>query len=92
LLTYFNQLLYLLVERVSILAYRVGRCLLKELLIKSGINQVILADTLGISVQQINKYANDVQKMHIETAKNISYVLNCQIEDLYEWIEVGDNE
>lgn len=52
-----------------------------------------LAIKLGVTVQQINKYVTDRQRMSIEVAKNISAILNCQIEDLYEWIkEAGDNE
>lgn len=53
--------------------------------------QVDLARRLKVSKQQINKYATNEQKMSIQTAKNISFVLNCSIEELYEWIEVGGN-
>jgi DNA-binding XRE family transcriptional regulator len=51
--------------------------------------QVQLAEIMDVRVQQINKYANDKQKMSIETAKTISVILNCPIDDLYEWVEVG---
>lgn len=51
-----------------------------------------LAEVLGVTNQQINKYALNKQKMSIQTAKNIAYVLHCKIDDLYEWIEVGNNE
>jgi DNA-binding XRE family transcriptional regulator len=30
--------------------------------------------------------------MSLQVAKNIAAILNCNIEDLYEWIEVGNNE
>lgn len=78
------------------LAYRVKRCLLRELLRKADITQRELADLLNVTVQQINKYALDKQKMSIQVAKNISYILNCTVDDLYEWEwiepEVGKNE
>lgn len=55
-----------------------------------------LADLLNVTVQQINKYVLDKQKMSIQVAKNISSILNCTIDDLYEWewidLEVGKNE
>lgn len=74
------------------MAYKVGRCLLQELLDKSDLNQVELAELLGVKVQQVNKYVQGKQKMHIQTAKNISSILKCSMEDLYEWIEAGEEE
>jgi len=55
-------------------------------------DQVELANKLNVRPQQINKYVNDVQGMSLEVALNISLILNCRIEDLYEKIEVGDKE
>lgn len=78
------------------LAYKVKRCLLRELLRKSDMEQRELADLLNVTVQQINKYVLDKQKMSIQVAKNIAFILNCTIDDLYEWewvdLEVGKNE
>lgn len=78
------------------LAYMVKRCLLRELLRKADMDQRELADSLNVTVQQINKYVLDKQKMSIQVAKNISSILNCTIDDLYEWewidLEVGKNE
>lgn len=51
-----------------------------------------LAERLNVREQQINKYVNDRQGMSLQVAKNIASVLDCQMEDLYEWIEVGENE
>lgn len=75
---------------MSILAYIVGRCLLRKRLKEADISQQELAEKMGVTVQQINKYVLNKQKMSIQTAKNVSSILKCQIEDLYEWIEVGD--
>lgn len=74
---------------MSTLAYEVGRCLLRYILKEKGMTQSDLANKLGVTEQQINKYVNNRQKMSLKVAKNISAILGCQIEDLYEWIEVG---
>lgn len=81
---------------MSKLAYRVKRCLLRDLLYKSGISQQELADLLDVTIQQINKYVLDKQKMSITVAKNVSHILNCTIDDLYDWEwvehEAGEDE
>ncbi|UYB50140.1 helix-turn-helix domain-containing protein (plasmid) [Lysinibacillus capsici] len=78
------------------LAYKVKRCLLRELLRKADMEQRELADLLNVTVQQINKYVLDKQNMSIQVAKNIAFILNCTIDELYEWewvdLEVGKNE
>lgn len=52
--------------------------------------QLELADLLGVTEQQINKYVNDRQKMSLKTSYNVAKTLNCHIENLYEWVEAGD--
>jgi DNA-binding XRE family transcriptional regulator len=82
-------------ERVSSLAYyKVGRCLLQDRLDERDMEQVELAALMNVSKQQINKYATNKQKMSLKVAKNISIILKCSIDDLYEWIieEAGNNE
>lgn len=74
------------------MAYKVGRCLLRQRLKDAGIAQYQLANRLNVTEQQINKYVNDRQNMSLQVAKNIAVILNCHIDDLYEWIEVGDKE
>lgn len=74
------------------MAYKVGRCLLRSRLKDADLTQLELADKLHVKEPQINKYVNDRQGMSLEVAKNIASILNCQIEELYEWIEVGNNE
>jgi len=54
--------------------------------------QVELAEELNVTVQQINKYVLDKRKMSLQTAANVAFLLGCNIEDLYEWVEVGENE
>lgn len=74
------------------MAYKVGRCLLRDLLQKSSMEQVELANKLNVTPQQVNKYVNDVQGMSLEVAMNISLILKCEIKEMYEWIEVGHSE
>jgi DNA-binding XRE family transcriptional regulator len=51
--------------------------------------QIDLAEQMGITVQQINKYVMNKQVMSLKVAKNIAFILHCHIDDLYEWEEVG---
>jgi transcriptional regulator with XRE-family HTH domain len=75
------------------LAYKVGRCLLRERLQSANMSQKELADKLKVTKQQIHKYVNDPPTiMSLQVAKNIATILHCNIDDLYEWVEVGDNE
>lgn len=70
------------------MAYRVGRCLLKTRLDHLGISQTELAEKLGVTRQQVNKYVRERSTMTYEVAYNISVILGCSMEELYEW-EVG---
>lgn len=74
------------------MAYKVGRCLLRDRLYDIRMTQLDLAVKLGVKVQQVNKYVLDKQGMSLQVAKNIAVILNCHIEDLYEWIEAGKDE
>lgn len=51
--------------------------------------QVELAEKLSIMPQQIQHYIQNNRVMSLKVAKNISTILNCNIEELYEWIEDG---
>jgi DNA-binding XRE family transcriptional regulator len=69
--------------------YEVGKCLLTDKLHQARMTQQELADRLGVTRQQINHYINpNVDKRRIMTLRiaiNIASILNCHIEDLYEW-------
>ena len=66
----------------------VHRCLLKELLYKKDMTQVELAGLLGVTPQQIQHYVQDHRVMSLIVAKNIAFILGCEIDDLYEWTEI----
>lgn len=73
-------------KRGVILPHSVGKCLLADLLKKAGMTQQELALKLDVPKQQINKYVHNRQYMSYKTAREIAYILNCPMEDLYEWI------
>lgn len=70
------------------MAYRTGRCLLKQLLKERKMSQQELADKVKLPRQRISDYANmRTKKMDLDTARTISDALKCSIHDLYEWHE-----
>jgi transcriptional regulator with XRE-family HTH domain len=70
--------------------YDVGKCLLSDKLLHARMTQQELADKLNVSRQQINHYATGRRLMTVPILKNISAVLNCDMDDLYEWIYVEE--
>lgn len=70
------------------MAFKVGQCLLLDRLNAIGMSQTELAERLGVKRQQVNKYARNKQTMSYEIAYNISVILGCSMEELYDW-EVG---
>ena len=71
------------------MAYQVGRCLLRELLLRNDMSQVELAGLLNVTPQQIQHYVQNNRIMSLKVAKNISEILNCNMDELYDWDEVG---
>lgn len=72
------------------MAYKVGKCLLPLLLKESRITQSELADKLNVTKQQVNKYSTNKRVMSLSTAKNVATILNCRVEELYEWIPLNE--
>ncbi|TQR29424.1 helix-turn-helix transcriptional regulator [Brevibacillus brevis] len=67
---------------------KIGRCRLRSLLRARKITQIRFAEIVGMSKQQINDYVKNRVIMSIETAMRFAIILECRIEDLYEWVEV----
>ena len=67
------------------MAFRAGKCLLRIRLIKAEMSQSELGRRVNLSPQMISHYVNDRKIMSLEVAKSIAAVLNCNVEDLYEW-------
>lgn len=70
------------------MAFKAGRCLLKQQLRRRGMSQRELADKVGMNESQVSQYATNVQEMSLNTAKTIAAALGCYVDELYEWIEV----
>jgi transcriptional regulator with XRE-family HTH domain len=66
-------------------AFRPGKCLLRLRLKQAKMTQRQLAERVNLSPQMISHYIFNRKVMNLETAKAIADVLNCNIEDLYEW-------
>jgi len=67
------------------LPYQVGKCLLSDRLRRKDWTQQQLAEKINVSKSTISDYVNDKRVMRVDIAKNISEVLDCDINDLYEW-------
>lgn len=72
--------------------YKVGKCRLQEFLDASGMTQTDLAHKVNVSRQQVSRFANNRRIMSYEVAKNISSLLNCEMDELYEFLEVDNKE
>lgn len=70
--------------------YRVGKCLLLDLLKTRGLSQTDLAIELGVSKQRINAIVHNRRTMSLETAINVASALRCDVTDLYELVEVSN--
>ncbi|MCM3275591.1 MULTISPECIES: helix-turn-helix domain-containing protein [Bacillus amyloliquefaciens group] len=46
----------------------------------------MLADKSGYDKSHISKYVQGKQEMTLGTARTFAQILNCTIDDLYEWI------
>lgn len=68
--------------------FDIGKSLLADRLKKADLTQVELSELTGIPKSQISEYVNNKHTMSLVTAYNISRVLNCRIEDLYNWKSV----
>lgn len=67
------------------MAFRAGKCLLRSRLNKAKITQADLAKRVNLSPQMISHYIFNRKLMSLDNAKSIADVLDCSIEDLYEW-------
>lgn len=65
--------------------YKVGRCRLRELRLRRGWTQDELSIRSGLSKSSISSLESGTHEMRVGSAKNLSYALGCDIDDLYEW-------
>jgi transcriptional regulator with XRE-family HTH domain len=65
--------------------HAIGRCLLLELLAKRKLTQSEFARRMGVPRQTVTKWIKKQDIMSLETAYRASTILECKIEELYEW-------
>ncbi|MNW45655.1 hypothetical protein D3C74_229260 [compost metagenome] len=63
-----------------------GRCLLPDLLKQREWTQTFFAERSGRSVRMISHFCNGKRAMLPEDMYVASMILECRMEDLYEWI------
>lgn len=68
---------------------RIGRSRLPELLRKRRMSQTELARRIGVSDSYISQIINGTSKFSLIKAKMAADVLDCYIDDLYEWIIIS---
>jgi transcriptional regulator with XRE-family HTH domain len=73
-------------------AYRPVKCLLRERLKEAGITQAELSKRLNMPRTQVSDWVNNRKTMSLETAKNISELLEISMDTLYEWEEVKTSD
>lgn len=63
-----------------------GQCLLKRKLRSIKKSQKWLSEKTGIPEGRISEYISGNRMMSLVTAKKISLAIDCNMDDLYEWI------
>lgn len=65
------------------------RVKLKEVLERRGMTRNKLSELTGIRYYTINRYFKDeqVEKVDLDILSRICYVLDCQVDDILEYVE-----
>lgn len=74
------------------MAFVRGKCLLLQRLKEANLSQADLAKRSKRSRQLINDYANDRRQMSPETMYLFSFIIDCSMESLYEWIPAAADQ
>lgn len=77
-------------ERVFVLAYKVGKCLVQKYRIQKRWTQQDLAERIHKTKQAVHRWEDNEGIMSYESALVVSKVLGISMEELYEIIEVED--
>ncbi|CAN7203616.1 helix-turn-helix domain-containing protein [Paenibacillus sp. LjRoot56] len=69
--------------------FELGRCLLQERLDEHGMAREELARALFYKPERIVDYLENKRIMPLQVAISVADTIGCQVQDLYELIEVG---
>ncbi len=63
----------------------INRCLLRDRRLQAGYTQKQLARYAGVSYSRISEYENGAKNMSTLTLKKFAYILDCSMDDIYEF-------
>lgn len=69
--------------------YELGRCLLEDRLLESGMTKEELAQALLYKPARLSDYMENKRIMPLKTAISIADTLGCEVSKLYELIDRG---
>jgi len=64
--------------------YELGRCLLRERLLESGMTLEELARQLYYKPERLSDYVDGKRVMPLKTALSIAATVGCEVRELYE--------
>lgn len=65
------------------MAFRLGECLLLDILERKNMTQAEFARRMKVSRQYVNRIATGEDTMSLEFAINAAHILGCRVTDLY---------
>lgn len=63
------------------------KCNIENMVKKSGLKKAFIADKLEVSVKQFRNYETGHSLIPIDKAFVLAKLLNCKVDDLYEYEE-----
>jgi plasmid maintenance system antidote protein VapI len=72
------------------LKFELGRCLLNERLLESGMNKEELAQILQYKSERISDFMENKRVMPLKIAITIADTIGCNVVDLYELISTDN--
>ena len=60
---------------------------IKGIMDSKGLKHKWVAEQMGVAPTVLSRWANDRGKPSIERLFKLAHILNCKVDDLYEWIE-----
>lgn len=70
--------------------FSVGKCYIRDRRLAKGWTQLQLEEKSGVRTPDISSYENEIETPILIKAKALAYALDCNVDDLYEWIKVDN--